>query len=395
MTSSEDPAGPGGLLVVSADAQVAREVARLAGTEGTDSSDVVFSVLGVEPDAGAALARVRAESPAVVVIDVDVLGGRAEAVIRAALRAAPSARVLALSVLHNRGHVMRMLSAGAAGCLVKGTGAEGLADGMRAALRGELVLPFGLAVDAVGEASRHAMATQARRTEIRDVVDRGSFQVAFQPVFDLEDLTVAGVEALARFDGASALRPDAWIAEAWALGLGLDLELAILSRAVGAADRLHPGVFLAVNVSLLALVTDRFREALSGVDGLRSIVAEVTQPLQPEDDDSLTGPMAGLRARGLRLALRAGEGTDLGRLQSLGPDILEVEVASVGDLNSDPERLRILRDLVRAAGDIGAAVAAVGIETATQLRTLRETGVAYGQGYLLARPEAQLDSSGL
>ena len=67
-------------------------------------------------------------------------------------------------------------------------------------------------------------------------------------------------------------------------------------------------------------------------------------------------------------------------------DIVKIDLSLVqegAERDSSRAVLRSLRDL---ASRWGASVIAEGLETAGQLRTIRELGVTAGQGYLLARP---------
>jgi predicted signal transduction protein with EAL and GGDEF domain len=90
--------------------------------------------------------------------------------------------------------------------------------------------------------------TAVQRAAIRKVVSQHDFEVVFQPVHDVASGKVMGVEALARFPRAP-FRPDAFLAQAALMGLGIDLETAILARVISMVPRLPEGVFVAVNIS--------------------------------------------------------------------------------------------------------------------------------------------------
>ena len=70
----------------------------------------------------------------------------------------------------------------------------------------------------------------------------------------------------------------------------------------------------------------------------------------------------------------------------LSPDYIKIDRSLIHDIHLDYAKRALVRSMVTLEKDLGAAVVAEGIESADELRTLRELGVPYGQGYLLARP---------
>jgi diguanylate cyclase len=72
---------------------------------------------------------------------------------------------------------------------------------------------------------------------IEEVLSAGGPDIVFQPIVDVRDGTVHGVEALSRFDLEPRRGPDYWFEAAWKTGLGLELELAALRSAL---DRPRP-----------------------------------------------------------------------------------------------------------------------------------------------------------
>ncbi len=76
------------------------------------------------------------------------------------------------------------------------------------------------------------------RDLMTDILAAGAFHPVFQPIVDLEGGEVVGYEALTRFD--SGQRPDLCFADAWAVGLGAEMELATLAAAVEVGPPLGP-----------------------------------------------------------------------------------------------------------------------------------------------------------
>ena len=83
----------------------------------------------------------------------------------------------------------------------------------------------------------------------------------------------------------------------------------------------------------------------------------------------------------------AGEGyAGLQQVMRMQADIIKLDRALVADVHSDPAKIALIGSLVHFARSTGAAICAEGIETIDELRVLVHLGVAYGQGWALARP---------
>ena len=67
-------------------------------------------------------------------------------------------------------------------------------------------------------------------------------------------------------------------------------------------------------------------------------------------------------------------------------DIVKIDLSLVQDGATRDSSRAVLRSLRDLAGRWGASVIAEGLETAEQLRVVRELGITAGQGYLLAMP---------
>jgi EAL domain-containing protein (putative c-di-GMP-specific phosphodiesterase class I) len=125
------------------------------------------------------------------------------------------------------------------------------------------------------------------------------------------------------------------------------------------------------------------------------VVVELTERERVEDINRLQNTLTALQRTGLRIAADdVGAGNaGLRLLSQFRFDIVKIDLSLVqegAERDSSRAVLRSLRDL---AGRWGASVIAEGLETASQLRTVRELGMTAGQGYLLARPMQQPNMS--
>lgn len=211
--------------------------------------------------------------------------------------------------------------------------------------------------------------------------------MVFQPVLGLRLGRMAGVEALSRIATEPRRGPDVWFAEAFDVGLGVELELAAMASALEQLDQLPHKMYLALNASPETVLAPQFAEALDGVPVDR-VVVEVTEHAVVSDYAALLGALAPWREAGLRLAIDdMGSGyANMQHVLRLAPDIVKLDVSLVRNIDDDDARRSLAGSLVAFAEEIGARLVAEGIETFEELATLMELGVPYGQGFHLARP---------
>jgi EAL domain-containing protein (putative c-di-GMP-specific phosphodiesterase class I) len=240
---------------------------------------------------------------------------------------------------------------------------------------------------------RRQLETEKRRLEwsrIRSVLDDDEVNVEFQPVFNLADNKVVSLEALARFWREPMRPPSDWFAEAAGVGLGAELELAAIDAAVQKLSEFPANVTLSINVSPATALHPRFFELVLGVAD--RLIIEITEHAQVDDYDELAAALAPLRACGARLAIDdVGAGfASLRHILRLEPDIVKLDLTLTHEIARDPAREALAWSLVRFAEGIDATIAAEGIESSEDLAALRALGVAYGQGFYLARPSSLL-----
>lgn len=225
------------------------------------------------------------------------------------------------------------------------------------------------------------------REVIERIVARGGPAMLFQPIVALATGEVVGVEALARFGTEPRRGPDQWFADAALVGLSVELELSAIDATLAQLPELDPGYLVAVNVSADTMLTDPFRELTARLP-LERMSFEVTEHEPVADYDALLRVTRELRARGSRLAVDdAGSGyASLRHILRLEPDVIKLDITLTRGIDRDPVQRALAASLATFAADVGAAITAEGIETASELAALRELGIDYGQGFYLARP---------
>jgi PAS domain S-box-containing protein len=230
-------------------------------------------------------------------------------------------------------------------------------------------------------------AARERTERVQQVLDEGGPGVVVQPIVELATGRTVGVEALARFPETFDQPPDVWFADADAAGLGTQLELAAIERALAVLDQLPPDIYLSVNATPAVIAAPELFELFAAA-GTERLVLEMTEHIPIADYDRLAGPLNRLRWAGVRLAVDdAGAGfSSLQHILNLAPDLIKLDRALVRDIDSDPARASLAASLVTFAERIGADLVAEGIETDRERTALLRLGIHCGQGFRLGRP---------
>jgi EAL domain-containing protein (putative c-di-GMP-specific phosphodiesterase class I) len=215
----------------------------------------------------------------------------------------------------------------------------------------------------------------------------------FQPIFDLQRGTVCGFEMLARFDSPLQAPPDQWFAAATRLGLGFQLEAALVRVGLRARRSLPDNCFLAINVSPDALLSDDVGAALAGQDLTRTVI-EITEAAPVSDYAVLLRALALLRDAGASIAVDdAGAGyASLSHVMQLRPDFVKLDRGLVQDVDRDPAKHALVETFGVLAGRLDAWLLAEGVERPGEREVLAAMGVPLAQGFGLARPAADMDA---
>lgn len=246
-------------------------------------------------------------------------------------------------------------------------------------------------LDGVDYTAGYTASLSKRRDTILDILaSPAAIDTLLQPIVSLDNGQTVGYEALARFRALPERSPDRWIAEAHAVGLGLEVEVECVRRACRLRDRLGPGTYLSLNMSPDAVLAPEMEDAL-GPNGLDGLVIEITEHEAVSDYGRLAARLADYRGRGAMVAIDdTGAGhASMRHVAQLAPDYIKVDRSLIHDLHIDHAKRALVRSMVTLERELGASIIAEGIERPEELRALRALGVPLGQGYLLGRPAAQ------
>ena len=249
------------------------------------------------------------------------------------------------------------------------------------------------------EMHREAALRFRMENDLPYAAGRGQLRTYFQPIVDLETGTVAGFESLIRWDHPELglLAPGRFLALAEELGLVEMLDRWILDAACAevatwGGEALDALSVLSVNCSdrtfLGPDLADHARAA-ADLAGLPPgcLVLELTERALV-DLDLAREVVEAARRNGLQLAIDDfGSGySSLGLLHALPVDGVKIDRSFVWDLEHSRPARAVVRAVVGLADELGMRAIGEGVETPGQLRSLRDAGTRYAQGFLFSRP---------
>ncbi len=234
--------------------------------------------------------------------------------------------------------------------------------------------------------------------DLRQAIENDEFLLAYQPTFDLRDMSPTGVEALIRWNSPTrgVVQPDDFIPMLEETGLIVEIGRWVLNEATrqGAAWRQdgYP-IGMAVNVSGRQLDTDDFitdvSQALSasGLDPA-ALTIEITETTLMRNVEETARRLTAIKELGVRIAIDDfGTGySSLAHLQQFPVNALKIDRSFISGLTNNQEGGTLIHTLVQLGKDLSIETLAEGIEQSQELDLLRDEHCDSGQGFLFARP---------
>jgi diguanylate cyclase len=236
---------------------------------------------------------------------------------------------------------------------------------------------------------------------IDDAINRGEFQLVYQPKLNIRTKSVDSVEALMRWhhprDGLRM--PDSFISESEASGAIDRLSIWAFDQAM--ADQrwlsethgLSVGVYVNLSAQLLnrkTMVIDLCRRVQQAA-GLIGI--EITERSVIDEPEQAFANIEKLRDAGYRIAIDDyGVGlSSLTYLKQLHADELKIDKSFITALDTSHRDPLIVRSTIDLAHALGMTVTAEGVESPAAFALLSVMGCDTAQGYLVSRPLALCD----
>jgi EAL domain-containing protein (putative c-di-GMP-specific phosphodiesterase class I) len=270
---------------------------------------------------------------------------------------------------------------------------------LRALARTSKSLPLNQRFARMWEISDATLARFKLEQELRGGIERDEFELHLQPQADLRTGQILGAEALVRWrhPERGLVMPDDFIPVAEESGLIVELGEHVLrmacQQAMSRETRGLPPVRVAVNLSAVQFVAPGLAGMVSNtLDEThldpRLLELEITESAAMGDAARAVKVMSDLAELGVTLSLDDfGTGySSLRYLKEFPIHALKVDKSFVSGVTFDANSAAIVAAVVAVAHTLGLKVVAEGVETAAQLRSVRDRGCDLYQGMLLGRP---------
>jgi diguanylate cyclase (GGDEF)-like protein len=246
----------------------------------------------------------------------------------------------------------------------------------------------------------------ALELDLRAAVERNEFFLVYQPIFDLDNGRVLGVEALLRWQHPErgVVQPDTFVSLLEETNQIVGVGRWVLQEACSQAVRWRlpeRDMYVSVNVSARQLddqlLAADLQHALTsaGLEG-SSLVIEITETAMMRDAQATARQLEAVKALGVGVAIDDfGTGySSFAYLRQFPVDILKIDRSFVTPIAESSASKVLLHTLVQLGKQLGLKTLAEGIEQHEQFWQLKDEHCDSGQGFIFARPLAADDVEG-
>lgn len=253
--------------------------------------------------------------------------------------------------------------------------------------------------------TQEALERLVLTVRLREALAQDDFVLHYQPIFDLADDKLVGVEALLRWrePGGGLIPPLKFIPVAEYTGLIDPIGRWVIDSACAQtrAWREQGHDFpVCINASLRQFQAPAFAttvaESLAANDlEPRSLIVEITESTAMREPACVEPVLRELAQMGVRIAIDDfGTGySSLSRLQHMEVAWLKIDRSFLTDVAAAAEAARVAAATIELVRALGKTAVAEGVETPEQRRFLVDHGCPLAQGFLLATPVPAEDIS--
>ena len=234
---------------------------------------------------------------------------------------------------------------------------------------------------------------------IHGALERGEFQLYYQPQVDAINRNIVGCEVLLRWNHPKLgmISPDRFIPLLEKEGLIRDVGEWIMRESIRQhlewIDKGLPGIRIAVNFSAVQLQEEGLSDKVIEIIRESGIAPpwfklEITETSTIDNLAVVANTLHAIRASGISIAVDDfGTGySTLNYLQKLPVDIIKVDQQFIRDIPHSTEDMTLVKAVIAMAHSMGLDVVAEGVETEEQASFLRKHSCEELQGYLFSRP---------
>jgi diguanylate cyclase (GGDEF)-like protein len=247
-------------------------------------------------------------------------------------------------------------------------------------------------------ALRHSVEWAPR---IRSALKEGRFMLEFQPIYSLKTGDITHYECLIRMIGEKSgevYQPQQFIPVAEDMGLIYQIDCWAMNRAFEMLDKLPEHISLAINLSSHALLNEGFyglvQDKLQEIEvNPERIIFEITETTAISNYKQAKRMVTQIQSLGCNFALDDfGAGfNSYNYLKHFPVDILKIDGSFITQLEHDPVDQLLVKSMIDIAHRLGKKTVAEYVERESTLELLKNYGVDYIQGFLIGRPQSQID----
>ena len=234
--------------------------------------------------------------------------------------------------------------------------------------------------------------------KIRAALHEDSVLFNLQPQFDM-DHKLRGFEVLARLkdsDG-SIISPNDFIPVAEEVGVIARLDLQVFKKAACFLSEYirntNPDILLSTNISVKHLMKNNFIEEIedaieqSGIPA-KNVELEITETIMIDSAEKALQCINRLRSMGMKIAIDDfGTGySSLSYLNKFPINLLKIDKSFIDQVDSSESSEKYVEAIISIGHILNCKVISEGVETDTQLETLKSIGCDYIQGYIWGKP---------
>lgn len=249
-----------------------------------------------------------------------------------------------------------------------------------------------------------ASRKRALEDDLRNAIALKQFEVHYQPLAELSDKTITGVEALVRWQHPhkGLIPPDDFIPLAEETGLIIQIGEFVLNEACQAAAKWPGTPVIAVNVSALQIETPGFVDTVKAAlmrSGLapERLEIEITESLMIHNTEQALAVLEDLKALRVRIVMDDfGTGySSLSHLRAFAFDKVKIDRSFIASMGANTNTDGVIQAIVDLGLTLGMKTSAEGVETEHQLEQLKLQGCCQVQGYFISRPLNEADMAAL
>lgn len=247
-----------------------------------------------------------------------------------------------------------------------------------------------------------ALKRRIMEGHLENALEKGEFELHFQPKVSLVKSRVVGFEALLRWNHPERYTPDVFIPLAESTGAIMEIGQFVIREACRFLTVLKkngwPEVHVGVNISARQFKDPLFESHLvaiaeeAGIDN-SCLDLEITESIAASEIAGVYQGLNQLAHRGFTISIDDfGTGySSLNYLQDLTFDSIKIDKSFIDKITLGPSGISIVKAIISLGKALDKTVVAEGVETADQLSLLEKEGCDLIQGYFFSRPLPEKD----